>query len=431
MQEQVIMPVLSKLRPFESNTHLLACFRTAASTINPISAVREGKILLVRTGAAVLSAGILELYRQPVSEPGPAGDLRTGRVCPRGRTPVTVIVDESQSFTGIDYGAALAQLAKFGGNLILTTQGAGFIGRSTASDETDDPQASPRSCRTSTPCWSTAFPARTPCAWRDRIRGRAQPRRSDLPARPPGLRALQEGRAAGRSFPGADGPASANPAKANRGRLICSTSWMGSTTVCRTRRRRRRIGNGTMKDRPLDPTQQAVGRFLFDNPWCSAALIGRFLGLGRSSLGRLSDRALFERIQVPEPGGRGYQALYALTAEGSRRVMNAYRSPRVLAEALLLTYGRLGRSREALSGLAGQGRLAWLLSPWRPSRRAPYFDALFALKIRDQKAALVALASPPEPVKLDWYLDLIAAWNRWSRGERAAPAVLVLLGAFR
>jgi hypothetical protein len=54
---------------------------------------------------------------------------------------VTVIVDESQSFTGVDYGAALAQAAKFGGNLILTTQGAGFIGRSVASDETDDPQA--------------------------------------------------------------------------------------------------------------------------------------------------------------------------------------------------------------------------------------------------------------------------------------------------
>jgi hypothetical protein len=182
-----------------------------------------------------------------------------------------------------------------------------------------------------------------------------------------------------------------------------------------------------MNDQPLDPTQQAIGRFLFDNPWCSAALIGRFLELGRTSLGRLSNGALFERVQVPQPDQRGYQALYALTAEGSRRVMNAYRPPRLLAEALLLAYQRLERSREALAGLAGEGRLTWSLSPWRPSRRAPYFDALFALKNRDQKAALIALASPPDPAKLDWYLDLLAAWNRWRKDARAAPAALVLL----
>ena len=55
MREQVIMPVLSKLRPFESNTHLLAVFGQPESTINPMQAVREGKILLVRTGATFLS----------------------------------------------------------------------------------------------------------------------------------------------------------------------------------------------------------------------------------------------------------------------------------------------------------------------------------------------------------------------------------------
>jgi hypothetical protein len=141
MQEQVVMPVLSKLRPFESNSHLLAAFGQPQSTINPITAVRDGKILLVRTGAAVLSAEysnfigslFLNLVRRAI--------LSQAGAPPEARTPVTVIVDESQSFTGVDYGAALAQLAKFGGNLILTTQGAGFIGRSTASDEPDDPLA--------------------------------------------------------------------------------------------------------------------------------------------------------------------------------------------------------------------------------------------------------------------------------------------------
>jgi hypothetical protein len=41
----------------------------------------------------------------------------------------------------VDFGAALAQLAKFGGNLILTTQGTRFLGRTSASDEPEDPEA--------------------------------------------------------------------------------------------------------------------------------------------------------------------------------------------------------------------------------------------------------------------------------------------------
>ena len=54
---------------------------------------------------------------------------------------MTIVVDESQSFTGMDYAFALSELAKFGGNLILTTQGTDFIGRSISSDEPDDPKA--------------------------------------------------------------------------------------------------------------------------------------------------------------------------------------------------------------------------------------------------------------------------------------------------
>lgn len=141
MREQVIMPVLSKLRPFESNTRLLACFGQPESTFNPVQAVREGKIFFIRTGATAFSkeysnfAGSLMLnyVRRAV--------FSQADTAPENRPPVTVIVDESQSFTGVDYGEALAQLAKFGGNLILTTQGARFIGRSTASDEPDDPHA--------------------------------------------------------------------------------------------------------------------------------------------------------------------------------------------------------------------------------------------------------------------------------------------------
>ena len=65
--------------------------------------------------------------------------LAQGRIAPDDRTRVTIFVDETQSFSGVDFGDALAQIGKFGGNMILTTQGEHFIGRSTASDQTDDP----------------------------------------------------------------------------------------------------------------------------------------------------------------------------------------------------------------------------------------------------------------------------------------------------
>lgn len=176
----------------------------------------------------------------------------------------------------------------------------------------------------------------------------------------------------------------------------------------------------------MDPAAEPLAAFLLDNPWCPAGLLGRILGLGRRRLAGLADQVVFERLQAPQSGGRGYQTLYALTAEGARQLGAGYRAPRLLAEALLLSYGRLGRARTGLAGWAEAASIRWTISPWRPTRRAPYFDALLCLNRAPGRAALAALACPPEPVKLDWYQDLLAAWTRWRRKPDLPPAALVI-----
>ena len=141
MREAVVMPVLSKLRPFESSSKLLSVFGQPASTFNPAKEIREGKIILVRTGAMSLSKEYSNFIGSLVLSMITRAIFAQSNYQPEERTPVTIIIDESQSFVGFDYPSALAQIAKFGGNIVLTTQGADFIGRSSASDEVDDPNA--------------------------------------------------------------------------------------------------------------------------------------------------------------------------------------------------------------------------------------------------------------------------------------------------
>ncbi|MCB2160639.1 DUF87 domain-containing protein [bacterium] len=140
-REQVVMPVLSKLRPFESNTHLLSIFGQPRCSFNVINAVLEGKIILIRTGAAKISREYSDFLGSLMLNMIKKAIFLQSNIPFEERRPTTIFVDESQSFSGIDYGEALAEIAKFGGNLVLTTQGSKTVGRSTSSDQVDDPHA--------------------------------------------------------------------------------------------------------------------------------------------------------------------------------------------------------------------------------------------------------------------------------------------------
>jgi hypothetical protein len=137
--DQVVSPVLSKLRPFESNSQLLAVFGQPQSSINPIQAIRDGKILLIRTGMEDLDSGYSNFIGSVFLKLADEAVKAQEKVAIEERRRVTIVVDESQQFPGYDFGLALALLRKYGGNFMLTTQGVSFMGRARSSTDQDRP----------------------------------------------------------------------------------------------------------------------------------------------------------------------------------------------------------------------------------------------------------------------------------------------------
>jgi hypothetical protein len=176
----------------------------------------------------------------------------------------------------------------------------------------------------------------------------------------------------------------------------------------------------------MDESGQKIGRYLFYNPWSGAGVIGRLTGLTRHKLEVLEDRVTFARERVPSRDRRGYQDLYALTSLAEKEVAGFSRTERLRGEALLMAYDRLSRARQVLATLAGPRRLVWSISPWRPSRRAPYLDALLALARGQNQASLAGLVVPVKGAGLEWYLEILKAWVGWRRDSSAIPAMLIL-----
>ena len=137
--DQVISPVLSKLRPFESNSQLLAVFGQPRSTINPIHAIRDGKILLVRTGMEDIDSSYSNFIGSVFLKLADEAVLSQKPIPKDLRRRVTIVVDESQQFPGYDFGLALSLHRKYGGNFMLTTQGVSFMGRARTSADQERP----------------------------------------------------------------------------------------------------------------------------------------------------------------------------------------------------------------------------------------------------------------------------------------------------
>lgn len=122
LRDQIIAPVLSKVRAFERAPATLRLVGQAQSSIDLNAAIRERKIVIVNVNSGQLGddlagfAGslVLNFVRHAI-----AGQSDTWREL---RTRVTVIVDEFQKFEGFSFGSALGELQKFGANFLLGTQ---------------------------------------------------------------------------------------------------------------------------------------------------------------------------------------------------------------------------------------------------------------------------------------------------------------------
>lgn len=121
LQQQVILPVLSKSYRFEESP-MLEYFSAPRSILDPKDIIQNRKILLVNTrmselgsemsdflGSFIISLILKEISRQ--------GEHEAGK-----RIPVQLLIDEFQTYSGVPWQELLAQLRKWGGRTVLGTQ---------------------------------------------------------------------------------------------------------------------------------------------------------------------------------------------------------------------------------------------------------------------------------------------------------------------
>ncbi len=122
LQQDIITPVTTKLDKFANSFVARRIVGQGRSTLNLAAAIRRGEVVLVKTArgvvghdtAALIGATLLGLLQVTLGE---QANLTTGA---RGR--VRVFVDEFQLLEGVDFGAMLAELRKFGASFALATQ---------------------------------------------------------------------------------------------------------------------------------------------------------------------------------------------------------------------------------------------------------------------------------------------------------------------
>ncbi len=122
LQIEIANPVQTKVQRFAGSRAARAIVGQPRSTIDPTAWLRSGAIVIVNTAkgavgedtAALIGATLLNLVALAIGEQaGLEAD---------DRRPVTLLVDEFHSMPGADYEAILAELAKYGANLVLATQ---------------------------------------------------------------------------------------------------------------------------------------------------------------------------------------------------------------------------------------------------------------------------------------------------------------------
>lgn len=122
LQTEIINPVQTKVQRFAGSLAARLVVGQPRSTVNPAAWLQRGSIVIVNTAkgrvgedtAALIGGTLLNLVALAVGE---QANLAEGR-----RRPVTLIVDEFHTMPGADYEAILAELAKYGANLVLATQ---------------------------------------------------------------------------------------------------------------------------------------------------------------------------------------------------------------------------------------------------------------------------------------------------------------------
>jgi hypothetical protein len=98
-----------------------------ASTINPWRFVAEGKIVLFHTGRTVVGDEFASFMGSVILNYVRRAILAQGASPAAERVPATVIIDESQTMAAVDYASIMAEAQKFGGSILISTQGLSLL----------------------------------------------------------------------------------------------------------------------------------------------------------------------------------------------------------------------------------------------------------------------------------------------------------------
>jgi hypothetical protein len=122
LQLEVVNPVLTKVHRFEGSRAARQIVGQPRSTVDPGAWVRDGAIVVVNTArgrvgedtAGLVGGTLLNLVALAVSE--------QVALDPAQRRSISLLVDEFHTLPGADYESILAELSKYGANLVLATQ---------------------------------------------------------------------------------------------------------------------------------------------------------------------------------------------------------------------------------------------------------------------------------------------------------------------
>lgn len=120
-REQIVQPVLSKAYRFEEEP-MLTLFSCPDSRLDLQQVFRERQVLVVNTGKNRYGSEISDFVGSLLINVALMELVRQGEARPEDRIPVALVVDEFQTFCGVDWAALLQQMRKYGGRLVLGTQ---------------------------------------------------------------------------------------------------------------------------------------------------------------------------------------------------------------------------------------------------------------------------------------------------------------------
>jgi hypothetical protein len=121
-QLELINPVLSKIHRFEGSAAARDIVGQPKSTIDPSAWLRQGGVVVVNTARGVVGDNVAALIGSTLLNLVSLAVAEQARLEPGRRWPISMFVDEFHTIPGADYEAILAELSKYGANLVLATQ---------------------------------------------------------------------------------------------------------------------------------------------------------------------------------------------------------------------------------------------------------------------------------------------------------------------